>query len=364
MTTKTDAVQSTAIVPYNPTLPHIAMKSRLEKVTDDVFRRSFEVAKFETSHLSPLSQKWIENVVTQTALGVSHLYIDAEMGKRMASVIMRNMRQGNYNGLANPFSFKEAVIKDIRSIYPDKHLDILCEKTPIPDFEPARSLNNIKDEDLTLEQRKYIESFEIDRPDFSKQVESYIIPNTQIGYFKFNEFPNLKFPETRGVIDHSMKKVANAEALIIDLRENTGGYPETVAFIASYLFDKTQLINQLYQRSNNEVTSFYAEPAKVGTAFGGTKPIYILTSERTFSAAEELAYDLQSAKRATVIGQTTKGGAHPIKPFVVDDHLYAIIPFRKAINPHTGTNWEGVGVKPDHLIAEEDALTHALSLLK
>ena len=365
MTSASNSVPSTstALVPYDPTLPHVALRSHLEKVTDELCRRSLDIAKFESRHLSPLGQKWKERIVTGVAVGISHLYVDKGIGERMAALITRNFRLGNYDTSSNPFSFKQAILQDLKSIYPDKHLDLLCSEHPIPEYDPDRSLITLKEEDYTLEQINYMNSF--GRSDFSKEVESYIIPDTQIGYFKINMFPSPNFPETKTIIDESLRRIANAEALIIDLRKNNGGSPTTVALVASHLFDDKQLINQIYQRSSNELTSFYAEPSNLGPVFGGKKPIYILTSERTFSAGEELAYDLQSSNRAIVIGQTTAGGAHPVRQFVVDDHIYAVIPFERAINPHTGKNWEGVGVIPDHLIAKDtDALAFARALIE
>ncbi|GAA1655943.1 hypothetical protein GCM10009733_061840 [Nonomuraea maheshkhaliensis] len=73
----------------------------------------------------------------------------------------------------------------------------------------------------------------------------------------------------------------------------------------------------------------------------------MLTSDNTFSAAEELAYDLQQLGRAVVVGETTRGGAHPCKGWTVHPHLEATVPTGRAINPVSGTNWEGLGVRPD-----------------
>ncbi len=92
------------------------------------------------------------------------------------------------------------------------------------------------------------------------------------------------------------------------------------------------------------------------------KPIYILTSSSTFSGAEEIAYDLQVLKRATIIGQVTGGGANPGGVMRINDHFSAFIPFGRAVNPVTKTNWEGIGVKPDTLISSKLALGKAQEL--
>jgi C-terminal processing protease CtpA/Prc len=77
------------------------------------------------------------------------------------------------------------------------------------------------------------------------------------------------------------------------------------------------------------------------------KPVFALTSKRTFSAGEEFAYNLKNLKRATIIGETTGGGAHPVSGRRIDDHFWIGVPFARAINPISKTNWEGAGVEPD-----------------
>ncbi|HEY2811679.1 MAG TPA: S41 family peptidase [Rhabdochlamydiaceae bacterium] len=343
---------STALVVYDPTLPHISLKFHLETLVDGVYKRSFEVAKKESSLLS--QSYWKERVVAGVASGVRHLYIDKEVGEKMARLILHNFSKGTYDGYASLYEFKDAILKDLRSVYPDKHLDLLCTEEAIPRCDPDRSLHTLRPEEYTEEQTQYLASLKnTDQPDLSHAVRASIIPGTNIGYFQINEFFSPDFPEAMKDIDEGMKSVVDAEALIIDLRNNTGGNPATVAYLASYLFDSRQLWNQIYQRSTDETTSFYVEPEKLEHVFGGKKLVYVLTSSRTFSAAEELAYGLQSCGRAKIVGQTTKGGAHTVRPYVVDDHTYIIVPYTTSINPHTSKNWEGTGVMPDIPISTE-----------
>ena len=89
-------------------------------------------------------------------------------------------------------------------------------------------------------------------------------------------------------------------------------------------------------------------------------PLYVLTSGRTFSAAEEFSYDLKCLKRATLVGERTGGGAHPGDVHEIEGLLGVFIPDGRAINPVTGTNWEGVGVEPDLAVAAPQALDAAL----
>jgi C-terminal processing protease CtpA/Prc len=101
-----------------------------------------------------------------------------------------------------------------------------------------------------------------------------------------------------------------------------------------------------------------------GTKFGPTKPVYVLTSSHTFSAAEEFTYNLQTRKRATIVGETTGGGAHPGDMVSLPFGLMAFVPNGRAINPITHTNWEGTGVKPDVTIPADTALETALKLAR
>jgi C-terminal processing protease CtpA/Prc len=89
------------------------------------------------------------------------------------------------------------------------------------------------------------------------------------------------------------------------------------------------------------------------------KEVYILTSPRTFSAAEEFTYDLQALKRVTVVGETTAGGANPGGPYRLGDHFYAAMPRGHSINAVTKSNWEGKGIEPDVKVPEARALKTA-----
>jgi C-terminal processing protease CtpA/Prc len=87
-----------------------------------------------------------------------------------------------------------------------------------------------------------------------------------------------------------------------------------------------------------------------------------LTSKQTFSGAEEFTYNLKNLKRATIIGETTGGGAHPVSGHRIDDHFMIGVPFAKAVNPISKTNWEGTGVEPDVKVPAADALATAQKL--
>jgi C-terminal processing protease CtpA/Prc len=156
-----------------------------------------------------------------------------------------------------------------------------------------------------------------------------------------------------------MNFLADSDALILDVRDNHGGAPRMVALICSYLFEDSTYLGDIYDRQQNTTEQSWTVPYLPGKRFSG-KPVYVLTSRRTFSAAEEFSYDLKNLKRATLIGENTGGGAHTVAPHRLDDHFYIMVPFGRFVSAITKTDWEGTGVEPDIKIAAADALDEAL----
>jgi C-terminal processing protease CtpA/Prc len=162
-----------------------------------------------------------------------------------------------------------------------------------------------------------------------------------------------------------MSAAADAKALIIDVRANGGGSPDMVALVSSYVFgDKPVHLNSLYFRPADRTDDFYTNPNVAGKKFGPDKPVFVLTSNRTFSAAEEFTYNLQTRKRATIVGATTGGGANPGGMQRLPYGLAVFVPTGRAINPITKTNWEGVGVRPDVAVTADSALATAHRLAR
>ncbi|MFD5437939.1 S41 family peptidase [Kitasatospora sp. NPDC127067] len=159
---------------------------------------------------------------------------------------------------------------------------------------------------------------------------------------------------------------SRARALIVDLRANRGGDPDTVAFVCSYLLDERTHLNTMHWHGGGRSEQSWSLPHVPGARFGGSKPLYVLSSDSTFSAAEELAYDLQQLGRAVVVGERTRRGAHPCQGWTVHPHLEATVPVGRAVNPVSRTNWEGTGVQPDVPCAAGDSLdrAHALALAR
>jgi hypothetical protein len=162
----------------------------------------------------------------------------------------------------------------------------------------------------------------------------------------------------------ALQLVAGADALLLDLRDNRGGDPRTVALICGYLLAEDSLLVTMQHRDPAETRQSWSPAYVPGPRFGGTKPLYVLVSSITFSGAEELAYDLQQLRRSPVVGERTRGGAHPCESFRVHPHLELTVPIARAVGATTGTNWEGTGVTPDIEVPAPEALptAHRLAL--
>lgn len=166
----------------------------------------------------------------------------------------------------------------------------------------------------------------------------------------------------------AMRVVAGTDALIIDLCRNGGGWPDTVAFLASYFFDEGEPahLHDLYSRLTDQTHQYWTYAHLPGLRYGTAKPLFVLTSSATISAPEAFAYSLQAQGRAVIVGERTRGGAHAGDRVRLDSSLAAFIPNQRAIDAVTGTNWEGTGVIPDHACPAREALdgAHRLAIAR
>jgi hypothetical protein len=287
-----------------------------------------------------------DRVINGAIAKLNENYVYADLAKKLAEALRRHQKAGDYNAITNGDEFAALLTRHLREVAHDKHMRVNFSPVKLTDFAAAPGPQQMEDN------RK---RYERDNCLFTK-VE--ILPGN-IGYMKVNGFgpPDVCAPTAIA----AMNFVANVDAIIFDLRDNNGGDPAMVSFLASYLFERPTHLNDLYTRKTNETRQFWTD-AHVQGKWLGSAPAFVLTSSRTFSGGEEFAYDLQTQKRATIVGETTGGGAHPVRAEKIDDRFLIAVPFARAINPITKTNWEGTGVTPDVGVPEADALTTAQKL--
>jgi retinol-binding protein 3 len=290
---------------------------------------------------APLRKRVIDGIESD----LTEYYVDAGVAAKMNEALDAHAKAGDYNSMTDGNAFAQKLTVDLRAISHDGHLrvDFNPFKMPAPHEPTAEDRARMREEMLG------------NNCAFDK-VE--ILPGN-IGYVKFDAFMDADI--CGATVAAAMGFVAHTDALILDLRENGGGQPAMVSLIASYLFDKSTHLNDLYNRRENSTTQYWTLAWVPGERMT-KQPIFVLTSHRTFSGGEEFAYDLKTQKRATIVGETTGGGAHPVGGHPVADYFTIGVPFATAINPITKTSWEGTGVEPDVKVAADDALTTAEKL--
>jgi C-terminal processing protease CtpA/Prc len=176
---------------------------------------------------------------------------------------------------------------------------------------------------------------------------------------KFNAFVGAEHAGATAVA--AMNFLANVDALIVDLRENGGGNPSMIQLITSYFLEEPTHLNSFYIRKTDEMKQFWTQAHVAGPRLVDV-PIWVLTSRYTFSGAEEFTYNLKNLERATIVGETTGGGAHPVEGHYFDFGEFIVtmsLPFGRAVNPITGTNWEGTGIEPHIQVPADQALQTA-----
>lgn len=183
-------------------------------------------------------------------------------------------------------------------------------------------------------------------------------------YVRFDFFADPQYGQEAAV--GAMRFAEGAKGLIIDLRYNNGGVLEMAQFLMSYLYPagKEQKFFDYYTNDQGVRVerSQWSLPAVPGQRSGDI-PVVVLTGSTSFSAAEWMAFSLQRLGRATVIGERTSGGAHPVTSLPIDDRFMLQVPFGQIRDPVKGEDFEGVGVSPDIVLPASEALLAAQKLL-
>jgi len=284
---------------------------------------------------------------------LSEYYVYPDGAAKMIAAIRDHQKHGDYNSMVDGNEFADALQRDLRAVSQDKHLFVGYDPYIVPTTQPGAS--DEPRQPSPADEARFRTMLEHDNCTFSK-VE---ILNHNIGYIKFGAFPDANICGPTVVA--AMNFVAHTDALIFDLRENHGGDPSMVDFMVSYLFREPTHINDLTNRHDNETHQYWTLPWIPGPRFID-QPVYVLTSHETFSGGEEFTFDLKTQKRATIVGETTGGGAHPVRGMPAGDHFTIGVPFGRPINPVTKSDWEGQGVEPDVKVSAADALTTAENL--
>lgn len=298
----------------------------------------------------PLDAAGRKRVIEAVLAAFRKNYVFPETAEKMAATVQDNQQKGKYDNITDGGVLASQLHADLRAVSHDGHLHVEWSPFKMP------AQREVPGPDAEVRMRRQMERSNC-------TFEKLELLGENVGYVKFNGFASPEICAPTAIA--AMNFLAHADALIFDLRDNGGGDPNMVAFLASYLFEDVTHLSDIYNRRENSTTQYWTLSYVPGKRLP-TTPAFVLTSGRTFSAAEDFAYNLQAAKRVTVVGETTGGGAHPTMFQPVDDHFSVAVPFARSINLTTRTNWEGTGVTPDVRVKSAEALevAHRLAVEK
>jgi tetratricopeptide (TPR) repeat protein len=271
-------------------------------------------------------------------------YVFPDVGREAGAFVTAQLEAGAYDDLTAVDAFAERLTTDLQSVSHDGHMRV----RPVPPDEPGDP-----DAAMAAARRRMREEnygfYRVERLDGN------------VGYLDLRGFAPVE--EARETAAAALRFLANVDALVVDLRQNGGGSPGMVQFLCSYLFAERTHLNSLYWREGDRTEEFWTLDDLPGPRLADV-PVFVLTAERTFSGAEEFAYNLRTRERATLVGETTGGGANPGGFMPVSAQLGIFVPTGRAINPVTGTNWEGTGVAPHVAVPADQAYGRALELAR
>jgi retinol-binding protein 3 len=291
----------------------------------------------------PIDAKIQSAIIDSVATALRDTYVFPDKASEMEKFVRKQFKSNAYKDLTDPVAFTIKLSEDLRSITHDGHLGVMYYPADAPELIPQDSMT-------AEDKQRYEEQLAFANYGFEKLER---MPGN-VGYVKFNNFIGAELAAPTAIA--AMNFLAHCNPVIIDLRTNGGGEPSMIQLLSSYFFDTPVHLNSFYVRKSDSIQQFWTSASVVGPRLSKTD-LYVLTSGRTFSAAEEFTYNLKNLKRATIVGETTGGGAHPVNDLVFRNlQVVARIPYGRAINPITGTNWEGTGVTPDVQVSADKAL--------
>ena len=277
-------------------------------------------------------------------------YVDPTIGQSAAEELARMQQAGSFEAIRGPVAFATKLSSEVQRLTGDGHLNVEFSAQPL-DLS-----GETPDETFSAQE---MEKYYGAKVNYGVHRIEHLEGN--VGYLDLRVFAPIDMGGPS--VTSAMTVLAPTSSLIIDLRKNGGGIGDMADLVASYLFsDQRQPLTGTYDRPSDSLTQRFTQPMVPGRKFGPDKPVYILISKQTFSAAEALAYNLQALGRATIIGETSGGGAHPFEYKPIHKHFVLWSVTAKSINPITQSNWQGVGVKPDIEVPAERALEQALAL--
>ncbi|MGL3819771.1 S41 family peptidase [Sphingopyxis sp. R3-92] len=305
---------------------------------------------------APLSAADKRAVVDQLGQTLEANYVFPDKAKTIAATLRRHLDAGDYDAAPDQRALARALTDDLIEASNDLHFALGVDPAWVADYaarqDPAR-VAALREDDRREEARQNF------------GFAGLRLLDGNIAYIDLRHFadPELGYDAAAA----AMRFIENGDAVIYDLRYNNGGHLEMAQLLASQLFpgDKDQeLFDYYYNLDGRRVErGQWVLPALPAKRLTG-KPVYILTGSTSFSAAEWFAYTLKKLGRATLVGERTAGGAHPVDRKPVGTDFFLQVPIGQIRDPVDRGDFEGQGVTPDHPMPSADALAaaHRLAL--
>lgn len=270
---------------------------------------------------------------------VNKYYVSLDVAEKISTTLLKKNKAGVYSKILDPKKLANQLTADLRSVNGDLHMSVSNKTIPKKSKTKKSSINV----DTYGKWSNY-------------GFNEIKVLDGNIGYLKISHFTNWKsFEAAKKVITSSINSLKNTDALILDVRNNPGGFESIVAYLISYFYDGASIhLSDYYYRYANKRYGVHTTVDIPGTKLPDI-PLYVLVNGRTASAGESLAYMLKHLKRATVVGEVTAGAGNGAMRHRVNDEFTVTIASETTINTVTKTSFEKVGVIPNIKTNSEDA---------
>ena len=298
----------------------------------------------------PIDAAARRGVIAAICENMEEHYVFPDQAKKLSAELKSRAARGDFDRVTSAEKFARTMTDTLQDVLKDKHLEVRY-------FADALAPDAGGEQPTPAE----VEAERVEHARFNHGVAEFRRLRGNIGYLDLHAFGRPDDTASRYAAVMALMK--DTGAMVIDLRHTEGGDPDSVMLLASYLFDQRTHLNDIWMREDNAITERWTDPTVAGAHYGQSRPIALLVGPDTFSAGEDFAYALKNAHRATLVGATTGGGAHPGQPRRLTDHFMMNVPSGRSISPVTHIDWEGTGVTPDVPVDPDKALDRAQILL-
>lgn len=295
------------------------------------------------SQIDPPAKAALVSAVSDTLI---NSYIYEKVGRMLADTLRAELSAGAYDEISNPDSLALRISGTLRRISNDKHLGLRYGQSP---EGRGPVIRRVAPSGLSTPPTGAEYGFG----------KAEVLPGN-VGYLDLRGFSEA--PEAIAVADSVMAIFANVDALIIDVGRNGGGGPSIVRYLSAYLFEKPTHLVSTFARGMDAPMERWTTERVTGKRLPNV-PVYILTSRRTFSAAESFTFGLRVNHRVTIVGEQTGGGGHFGNFVQLAAGFYMFVPRGRTYDPKTNEGWEAEGIKPDVEVSYDQALKTAIGLI-